>query len=111
MGGGRRSASDEGHEGEEGGGASDEGHEGKEGGRSTSDEGHEGEESGRGTGHEGYEGMSRSAVCQWQLRATFMPPLPLLVTGRRGSLGAAGPSHTTSVEVLGGIARHVAIRH
>merc|ERR1711862_442184 len=113
MGGGRGGSSDEGHEGKEGGrsGAGHEGHEGEKGGRScagdegheskegscsTGDEGHEGEEGGRSTSHEGYEGVSRRRVCRWRLRCTSCQSTSLLVTGRRCSLGAAGPGHPLS---------------
>merc|ERR1712037_23264 len=91
--GGRSSTGDEGHESEEGGcsGTGDEGHESKEGSRSTSDEGNEGEEGGRSTSHEGYEGVSRRRVCRWRLRCTCLPihfafgHRPTVLTGSRGA--------------------------
>merc|ERR1712226_1626994 len=88
----------EGHEGEEGGrrSASNEGYEGKEGGCSPG-ESHEGKESGCSTG-KGHEGVRRSTVCQWQFQCTCLPAHLLSVTGRRGSLGAAGPNRPLSVE-------------
>merc|ERR1712060_574525 len=101
------SPGDEGHEGKEGGSGSagDEGHEGKEGGSSASDEGHEGEESGCGTSKEGHEGVMRSLLCQLGFQCTCLPAHSLSVTGRRGSLGAAGPNRPPSVEGAVGVRR------
>merc|ERR1712087_637922 len=103
--GGRRSASNEGYEGKEGGCSPGEGHEGKEGGCGAG-ESHEGEESGCSTG-KGHEGVRRSTVCQWQFQCTCLPAHLLSVTGRRGSLGAAGPNRPLSVEGVVGVRRRL----
>merc|ERR1712232_316408 len=104
--GGRRSASNEGYEGKEGGCSPGEGHEGKEGGCGASSESHEGEESGCSTG-KGHKGVRRSTVCQWQFQCTCLPAHLLSVTGRRGSLGAAGPNRPLSVEGVVGVRRRL----
>merc|ERR1712087_1029149 len=83
--------------------ASNEGHEGKEGGGSPRNEGNGGEKSGRGTGHEGHEGVRRSTVCQWQFECTCLPAHSFSVTGQRGSLGVAGPNRPPSLEGAEGV--------
>merc|ERR1712226_1174992 len=105
---GKKGGCGEGHEGEEGGrrSASNEGYEGKEGGCGASSESHEGEESGCSTG-KGHEGVRRSTVCQWQFQCTCLPAHLLSVTGRRGSLGAAGPNRPLSVEGVVGVRRRL----
>merc|ERR1712032_509772 len=82
-----------GHEGKACRRASNEGHEGQEGGCSTSDEGYEGEKSGRSASNEGYEGVSRSRCASGGCIVHAWQAVSFLVIGRRCSLGAAGPDH------------------